>query len=249
MFRPMGTQVHRGARRLMVMVVAGLFGSAPLEAQTIRGRVIDDSDERPVPSALVRLVDEAGTQVAATAADSVGRYRLLAPAPGVYRLLAERFGYDDFETPLLEAVSSDGTYALDLLLHSSPIPIRGIEVSAAQVDQQVRLMTGVDPRRLRWQPIREEELARHVEQAHDLTALMRWSNLPSIDVRESLEGPCYLMRRYGCLPVYLDGFELIPDAFDAVPLEMLNTIIVLSPNESIMYERGAVLMYTEGWLR
>lgn len=231
-------------------MLAGLVSAAPLGAQTIQGRVIDENDERPVASAVVRLVDEQGVQLAATAADSVGRYRIGVPGPGVYRLRAERIGYDDLQTPLLEAVSADGTYPLDLLLQPSPIPIRGIEVSAAQVDQQVRLMTGIDPRSLRWQPIREEELARHVEQAHDLTAVMRWRNLPSIDVQESrLEGPCYLARRYGCLPVYLDGFQLIPDAFDAVPLEMLHTIIVVSPNESIMYERGAVLMYTEGWLR
>ncbi|MDX1647288.1 MAG: hypothetical protein R3304_09090 [Longimicrobiales bacterium] len=88
-----------------------------------------------------------------------------------------------------------------------------------------------------------------MERAHDLTAVVRWGNYPGIEVRESRDGPCYFVRRYGCLPVYLDGFALTRGAFDLVPLDMLHTIFLVGPCESIAYPRGAGLAYTYGWLR
>jgi hypothetical protein len=217
--------------------------------QTIQGRVIDAADGRGVATAIVRLVDESGEQRAVSAADSSGGYRIEAPGPGVFRLRAERIGYVAMETPLLQAESSNRVYPLDLVMEASPVPIPGLEVTTEQIDRQLMLQTGIDPRAMRWRPIRDEALRSHVERAHDLTALMRWGNFASIEVRESVDGPCYLARRYGCLPVHLDGFPLTPETFDLVPLDMLNIVVVLAPNETIAYPRGAVLMYSAGWFR
>ncbi len=219
-------------------------------AQTVEGRVVDETDERPVATALVRLVDEDGEQRAVTAADSTGRYRIVAPEPGVYRLEAERIGYEMLESPLLELVRAEGVYPLDLLVRPAPIPIAGLEVDDRGLDRQLRLVVGVSPRALRWEPVRRDALLRHVERAHDLTDLMRWGNYAGVEVFEPRSGePCYLMRAYGCLDVYLDGFRLTPEAYDLVPLEMLQTVVVLAPKESIAYPGGAVLMYTPGWIR
>jgi hypothetical protein len=130
------------------------------------------------------------------------------------------------------------------------VPIAGLEITTEQLDRQLRLLTGIAPRSLRWDPIRREDLVEHVERAHDLTALMRWGNYAGIEVQEPRVGePCYLVRRYGCLDVYLDGFLLTPETYALVPLDMLETVVVMSPNESIVYPRGAVLMYTLAWLR
>jgi hypothetical protein len=234
--------------------IASLASLAPASsaAQTLEGRVVDDEDDRPVATALVRLVDAAGKQHAITAADSSGHYRVVAPEPGVYRLQAERIGYDDFETPLLEASEPEGTYPLDLLMRRSPLPIAGLEITTEQIDRRLRLLIGRSPTAMRWGAVRREGLIEHVERAHDLTQMLRWGNYAGIEVIDPVRAdapPCYLVRRYGCLPVYLDGFLLDPHLVDTVPLDMLEIVVVVGPHESIQYERGAVLMYTLAWLR
>ncbi len=218
-------------------------------AQTVEGRVLDGEDERPVATAVVRLVDADGDEQAVTAADSLGRYSLEVPEPGIYRLRAERIGYDPLETPLLEMGRADGVYPLDLLVQRSPVPIEGLEVTNREVDRQVRLLTGVSPAALRWEPLRRADLQDHVDRVHDLTDVMRWGNYAGVEVIIYDDGPCYLVRNYGCLPVYLDGFALTPETFDLVPLDMLHTVIVMAPKESIQYPAGGVLMYTPGWVR
>lgn len=203
----------------------------------------------PVATALVRLLDETGEVRSASAADSLGAFVIRAHGPGTFRLEVERIGYELLVTPLLDAPNADGVYPLELLLERSPIPIRGLEVTTDMVDVRLRSMTGMDPRSLRWDPIYREGLMSHLDRAHDLTDLMRWSNFAGIEIFERRDGPCYLMRRYGCLPVFLNGFKLIPELFDTVPLDMLETVAVLTPTESVLYPSGAILLYTEAWIR
>ena len=240
------------SRTLVLLAAATLASFRPVVGQALEGRVVDEEDDRPVATALVRLVDEVGAQKAITAADSSGHYRIVAPEPGVYRLEAERIGYDDFQTPLLEARDAEGTYSLDLLMRRSPVPIAGLEITTEQIDRRLRLLIGRSPAAMRWGALRRSDLIEHVDRAHDLTQMLRWGNFAGIEVIDPIDArqpPCYLVRRYGCLPVYLDGFLLDPHIADNVPLDMLETVVVVGPNESIMYERGAVLMYTLAWLR
>ena len=69
-------------------------------------------------------------------------------------------------------------------------------------------------------------------------------------MRERPDGPCFTLRGRGCLRVYLNGFPLERDFVDAVPLEMIYRIVLLTPTDpSPGYPGGAVLLYTEGWLR
>lgn len=239
-------------RPLLCLALTVAAPSVAAAAQTLEGRVVDEEDDRPVASALVRLVDDGGEQRAVTVADSSGLYRIVAPGPGVYRIEAARIGYEDLQTPLLEARDAVGVYPLDLLLRRAPVPITGIEITAEQLERQLRLMIGISPRALRWDPIHREELIGHVERAHDLSAMIRWTNYPGIEVRQPLtplDGPCYRVRRSGCLPVYLNGAPLYRQQADLVPLTMLEAVVVISPNETIRYPDGAVLMYTPAWVR
>jgi hypothetical protein len=248
---PLPSSCPTVAALLLGVLLLGVFllgGARSVSAQALQGRVLDEQDDRAIATALVRLVDESGEQRAITAADSAGFYRIEVPEPGVYRLQAERLGYDGFETPLLETPNPDGTYPIDLLMRRSPIPIRGLEVTTDQVDMRLRSETGLNPRAYRWEPIRYDELQDHIAQAHDLTAVMRWGNR-GIVVRQTTRGPCFEVRARTCLSVYLNGSILNPEIVDTVPLEMLHTIVVLAPFESIMYPAGAVLMYTDAWLR
>jgi len=226
---------------------AGAVG--PLSAQTFQGRVLDDQDDRPVATALVRLVDEDGDQQTVSAADSAGFYRIYVPEPGVYRLEADRLGYEPFATPLLEALDPDGIYPLDLLMRRSPLPIRGLTVSAERVDRRIRLLLGVNPASLRERPIRFDAIQDHLGRNHDLSEVLRWSNTANLLVYRTVEGPCYTLRRRACLPVYFNGMYFRREFIDAVPLDMVHTIQLLYPGESLTYPEGAVLMFSEAWLR
>ena len=39
------------------------------------------------------------------------------------------------------------------------------------------------------------------------------------------------------------------EVLDVLPLDMVHTLVVLFPGESIAYLGGAILLYSEAWLR
>lgn len=229
--------------------------SAPsIEAQTLGGTVFDMSDDTPVSGALVRLVDTTGVAVAMSVSDEVGAYTLSADAPGTYRIEARRLGYRDFETPLLEVLSSDGRYEIDLVLETAPVELPGFTVETRrfgpeEVDRRVRLAIGMAPASLRLEPILRETLVEHAERAHTVADMVRWQNAAGLVTKETTEGPCIQARGGGCLPFYLNDVRFNPELIDVLPIDMLEMVVVLYPNESIAYPGGAVLMYTEAWIR
>jgi hypothetical protein len=219
----MASMIDRaGHRTLMVawLVLALSAVSTPGHAQTFQGRVRGQGTQEPVETALVKLLDEDGDELAITIADSAGFYRLEAEDPGVFRLVAERIGYRPFESPLLQALDPEGVYPIDLDMAPAPVELRGFTV-----------MTDRLP---------EEEADRTV----------RWEFGPAILVYETPDGPCFAHRSRGCLPVYLNGLPLNRDFMPEVPLDMVFRIQVLASTDgSIVYPSGAVLLYTEAWLR
>lgn len=242
-----------GCGGMVIVLWAGV--ACPVAAQTFQGRVVDDRDEQPVPTALIRLLDENGDQRGLSIADSAGMYRLEAPGPGQYRIEAARLGFENFETPLLEVTVRDGTYPVDLLLRASPVELPGFTIEttrplAEQVERSMRLMLGISPASMRYGPVTFVELQDHIDQNHTLEDVMRWSSFPGMVVTQTTEGPCFSLRGYGCLPVYLNGLIVKRDFILGVPLDMLYSIVVVTPTDGVMqYSAGAVLLYTEAWLR
>lgn len=237
-----------------LLAIGWHFAPAPLVAQTFQGRVLEDGSNQPVATALVRLVDGEGTQHAVTIADSAGMYRVDAPGPGAYRLEAARLGYENFETPLLEA-STRGAYPVDLLLIPAPLGLPGLAVetqrmSNAQADREIRRIIGLSVGSLRFRPIRFNEIQRHIDAGRNLTDLMRWTNTVSLIVTETRDGPCFALRAGACLPVFLNGLRLNRDFMSGVPLEMVHSIVVITPGDaSVAYPSGALLLFTEAWLQ
>lgn len=240
----------------MLLVCTALAPCAPgtLDAQVFRGRVLDDRDDRPIATALVRLIGEDGQQRAVTIADSAGTYTLQAPEPGVYRLEAARLGYENFETPPLEAARPEGTYPIDLLLRAAPLEIAGISVrtntlTEEQTDRLLRREIGRSPASLRYRPIGFDEITGHIERGHNLVDVVRWENFAGIVVRFDLSGWCFEVRGR-CLPVFLNGMPLLRDFIESIPLDMVHSIAVVTPNDaSMQYPGGAVLLFTEAWMR
>jgi len=239
------------------VVTAGLLlglwlSPTPASAQIFEGRVVDDGDGRPVATALVRLLTPDLEPVALTVADALGHYRIEVPGPGRYHLAAERIGFDPVTSHLLEVSDPEGTYAIDIGMRAVPLPLSGFVVTAerfAEIERGITHQIGVSPTALRVPPLMRPDINAHLEKAHGLSDVVRWTGVPSVIVKETTEGPCFQWRTRQCIEVYLNGFHIDPEFIDTVPLDMVETIVFVLPNESIVYEAGAVLLYTEGWIR
>lgn len=243
----------RSVRAVWITCVVVASYAAPSAAQLLGGRVSDERDDRPISGVLVRLLVD-GDPVAISISDSTGGYRLEAPNPGTYHVEAVRLGYRDFETPLLELSNEVGVYEADLLLQPAPIELPGFTVETErlterEVNRRLRLLAGVAPASLRVRPILSDQLIDHAERGHSLTDMMRWGNTAGIITKETTEGPCFQVRARGCLPLYVDGAQVSPELIPILPLDMFAMVVVLYPHESIVYNHGAVLMYTEAWSR
>lgn len=101
-------------RRLLPALLLALV-AAPLAAQQVRGRVVDDAGGS-VRAANVVLQDIDGQRLAATRTDSLGLFELPVPREGTYRLRAERIGYGQATT---EAMQVGGRISLELKLRLS----------------------------------------------------------------------------------------------------------------------------------
>ena len=88
----------------------------------------------------------------------------------------------------------------------------------------------------------------HLEEGHTLEDIVRWSNVPSITVKRTLEGPCFQYRMRGCVDVYLDGVRVNPELVTVLPLELAETLVILMPNETLAYPGGGIMLYTRGWI-
>jgi len=120
-------------------LVALLALAAPARAQVVRGTVVDATNERPVSLAGVQLLDAERNSLLVAMSDSLGRYALTVPDSGAYYLVAQRFGYEDMESPLL-AISNAREYVLDLELHPEPLGLGEITVTVRN-EQAVTWLT------------------------------------------------------------------------------------------------------------
>jgi hypothetical protein len=229
-----------------------LAAGSPAEGQVIRGLVLDSEDDRPVTTAVIRLLDAELDQEALAISDSLGRYRLAVPGPGQYHVSAERIGYDPFTSHLFEVGDSEGDYPVDLAMLRVPLPISGIVVSAerfAELDRGIRREIGMRPSSLRFKPLMRPELEHHWQQGHNVEDVIRWSSLPGIIVKQTTDGPCFQWRSRGCIDVFLNSFRVSPEFVPILPLDMVETLVVVTPEESLLYPGGGVLLYTAGFIR
>ena len=249
-----GSRAPGSASRSLLLLGLLLLPTA-VQAQTFQGRVVEDGSDAPVPTALVSLLDEEGQQIGVSITDSAGAYRVEASEPGIFRLRAERIGFATFETPLLEAQNEDGAYTIDLVLQTDPFELPGFTVMTDRVtdeeaDREVRLMIGISPASLRYDPMGYDEIRQHVEVGRTLYEAVRAGNYAGVMTRWTTDGPCFSLRARGCLPVYFNGLRLRGDFVADIPLDTVYRIVLVTPTDgSPNYPGGALLLYTEAWLR
>jgi hypothetical protein len=84
----------RPLRRSLALLALIVCASTPLDAQTIRGTIVDETSKLPVSSVLVTMVDESGVEIQpGVRSDSVGAFIVHAARAGTWRVKAVRIGY------------------------------------------------------------------------------------------------------------------------------------------------------------
>lgn len=117
----------RGVMMACAVTAAAAACPALLTAQTVRGELVEEGLGAPIEGAFIVLLDERGEQVAAMLTNAAGRFVLHAPTPGRYTVRAERIGYENFTSPVLELASEQ------VLDHRLTMPVRPIELPMISV--------------------------------------------------------------------------------------------------------------------
>lgn len=118
-------------RRISMIVAllgASMGAATSADAQAVlRGSVVGDEDERPVPDAEVELLDDQGRRISSTLADRAGRFGFTSVGAGRYRLRVSRIGYMAVTTPEVVLSRAD-TVELVVRLSVSAILLAPLEV-------------------------------------------------------------------------------------------------------------------------
>ncbi|TVP46555.1 MAG: carboxypeptidase regulatory-like domain-containing protein [Gemmatimonadales bacterium] len=106
-----GNRVTKTVRLSLSLAGPGLliclFCIAPLEAQSVSGRVLDDFTNRPVAAATVTLLNAELATVGAASSSEGGFFQLRMPAAGSYTLRVQRIGYEDHEGRAFEVAAGE----------------------------------------------------------------------------------------------------------------------------------------------
>ena len=113
--------------RVSVTVALGLVSGAwPAVAQTVRG-LVEQSDGVPIYGAFVMLEDSSGVVSSRVLSTESGSFRITAPAPGAYRLRADRIGYSAAVSPWLR-LNEGEDLSYRFVIEPSPVRLREIRV-------------------------------------------------------------------------------------------------------------------------
>jgi hypothetical protein len=113
----------------LTAVIGLLLCSASLEAQSVRGTLVDGASGQPIPSAFVTLLNEQGMEVARTLTGAGGTFFLTAPVAGNYRLRSKRIGFGLTESPPL-ALADGQIIEYRLEVEAVPVELPAVIVRA-----------------------------------------------------------------------------------------------------------------------
>ena len=122
-----GTWRHVSVTLILAIGVLGSVQS--VEAQTLRGRILDSVTRDPVMLAYVGLITEGQSMAVATLADTNGTFEVTAPDPGEYVLYISRTGYE----PLMDGVfelGEGGVFDVQIGLRPMPVELEEMVVEA-----------------------------------------------------------------------------------------------------------------------
>jgi hypothetical protein len=247
---------------ILLLLLLLLLLPARSAAQTLIGRVLDQSNDRPVAGATVALVSPEGAERGRVLTDVGGRFTLTPPEGGEYQLLASGLGYYETQSPLL-ALVADGRASIDLALVPEPIGLEGLEVSVEESASEMLWELGLTPAALggRWI---DRPAIDAIPAKRDVGTIIEMSSVPGTRVvrMENVTetdgdiGLCIGLARGRtqdgrnmCAVIMLDGVPVTRQHALQIDPDAIESIAVLVPREAATFfgtvgGGGVVLMWT-----
>ena len=189
------------------LLVAALLAAsaAPSAAQSVHGRVLERGTDRPVASAIVEL--RSGSEVRAQARTfDDGRFVLVVPGAGTYRVAAARMGYESLLTEDIRIERLDSV-ALVFRMTSDAVMLDPVRASSRPRNPPARLIGFYDRSARRRQGHFVTRNTIDQARASRTSDLLR--RVPGLAFRQTRKGGFAIRGRGGCEPqVYLDGMDV-----------------------------------------
>jgi SHS2 domain-containing protein len=117
-------------RRTLMLLGAVVFSTTvPLDAQSIRGRLLDTETDAAIAGGTVILLSEDSVPLPSVLSDEAGSFVRQAPDAGGYRLYAQRLGYRSAASPVIEMEARD-TLTVEYRLSTEAVLLRPVTVVA-----------------------------------------------------------------------------------------------------------------------
>lgn len=109
--------------RLLAITAALVFLQTPcLTAQTVSGRLVEQTSDRPVVGAFVLLVDADTIEFGRALTDALGRFSIEAPSAGRYALRSAVIGFRSTVTPIFD-LSANQDIVVDFVIPGIPVAL------------------------------------------------------------------------------------------------------------------------------
>jgi hypothetical protein len=231
--------------------------AAGLPAQTVRGTVLDQSTERPVPEATITLVNSQGLRAGRVVANADGTFSFRITRPDAYQLRAERLGYRQVSSPFVTLVPGDSV-VLELRMASRSVVLAPLTVVAGGDVLRERVLAGFEYRRRRGfgRYVGPEE----IEQLHPFYTTDILQHVPFVTVQGGFQRSVLLSNRRGghCIPtVFVDqtryrigqdfGLDEMVAGSRVLAVEVYPTPTALPAEFSVLdnYSCGVIAIWTK----
>ena len=235
-------------RAAVIAVVLGSGLITGVEAQEIRGRIVDSENGAPVALVGVLVLDRDRNRLTSAASDTAGFYVVEAPGSGEYVLFVQRLGYFENETPLF-AVETGGVYAVDIEMRPEPFRLDPIEV-VVRNEELIRYLTlefGMNPNQFSgFRAIQGAQLEEAKVRAVDNTQFLRFLYIPvshGFDVCVGSFGMDLPERGVGdaggerqCGQLFLNGIQCRNEHIEEIPKETVAVVVTL-PGQVRLFTR------------
>lgn len=198
-----------------VVIAFSVLLSGPLSAQTIGGRLLDATSGEPIAGGSVLLVSAAGDTIRGATTGGDGGFALGAPAPGSYRLLGIRIGYQPSATSV---TLSEGHRLVDIRLDPQAIQLETLEVRAEPTRRPGELGGFYDRQR---RSIAGRFTSREQFEKYPHSRLSDIVSTFGVQVRSTPGGGMTLSTGQACLKLVIDGVRM-PDRMMSHPDELVN---------------------------
>lgn len=118
---------------LMAMTAATVGARNPVTAQTIKGKLLAQGTDTPIPLGRVMMFTEDGDSVSTTFSNEEGDFSLRSPEPGGFLLAAAALGHAESWAGVFE-LGTDAEMTVEFRLSPEPITLEGLVVSGLKVE-------------------------------------------------------------------------------------------------------------------